>query len=71
MDDVTLARALHVLASIHWIGGLAFVTLIVLSLAGSRQTAADALALRKRRRFAARRSVSVPLVGGDRTMDGL
>ncbi|GGF52362.1 hypothetical protein GCM10007301_09820 [Azorhizobium oxalatiphilum] len=32
MDDVTLARALHVLAVVHWIGGLAFVTLVVLPL---------------------------------------
>ncbi len=36
MDDVTLALALHVLAVIHWIGGLAFVTVIVLPLAGLR-----------------------------------
>ena len=29
MDDVTLARAFHVLALVHWIGGMAFVTLVV------------------------------------------
>ena len=29
-DDVVVALALHVLAVIHWIGGLAFVTLILL-----------------------------------------
>lgn len=65
MDDVTLARALHVLAVIHWIGGLAFVTLIVLPLAGSRQAADDALALFEsvERRFAAQVRISVPLVG--------
>ena len=30
MDDVTLARILHVLAVILWIGGVAFVTTVVL-----------------------------------------
>jgi uncharacterized membrane protein len=65
MDDVTLARALHVLAVIHWIGGLAFVTLIVLPFARSRQTAAEALAVfaNVERRFAAQVRVSIPLVG--------
>jgi hypothetical protein len=33
IDDVELARALHVLCVAHWIGGVAFVTLIVLPLA--------------------------------------
>jgi uncharacterized membrane protein len=28
--DVTLARALHVLAVLHWIGGVTFVTLVML-----------------------------------------
>jgi hypothetical protein len=32
MDDIVIARALHVLAVVHWIGGVAFVTLIVLRL---------------------------------------
>jgi uncharacterized membrane protein len=30
MDDFALARALHVLALVHWIGGVAMVTTIVL-----------------------------------------
>lgn len=30
MDDVTIARALHVLAIVHWIGGVIFVTLVIL-----------------------------------------
>jgi uncharacterized membrane protein len=30
MDDVTVARALHVLAVVHWIGGVAMVTLVIL-----------------------------------------
>ena len=32
MGDVTIARAIHVLSIVHWIGGLAFVTLVVLPL---------------------------------------
>lgn len=30
MDDLTLARALHVLAIVHWIGGVTLVTLVIL-----------------------------------------
>jgi uncharacterized membrane protein len=30
MDDITLARALHVLAVVHWIGGVAMVTMVLL-----------------------------------------
>ena len=30
MYDVTVARALHVLAVVHWIGGVAMVTLVIL-----------------------------------------
>lgn len=30
MDSLTLARALHVLAILHWIGGVAMVTLVLL-----------------------------------------
>lgn len=30
MDDLTLARALHVLAIVHWIGGVSLVTLVLL-----------------------------------------
>ncbi len=65
MNDVILARALHVLAVIHWIGGLSFVTLIVLPLARSRRAAEDALALFEsvERRFSAQVRISVPLVG--------
>jgi uncharacterized membrane protein len=65
MDDLALARALHVLAVIHWIGGLAFVTLIVLPLAKSRPTAEEALAMFEsmERRFSAQVRISIPLVG--------
>ena len=40
MDDLTLARALHVLAVIVWIGGVAMVTTVVLP-AARRMTKAD------------------------------
>ncbi len=65
MDDIALARALHVLAVIHWIGGLAFVTLIILPLATSRHTADESLALFEsvERRFSRQVRISVPLVG--------
>jgi uncharacterized membrane protein len=65
VDDIALARALHVLSVIHWIGGLAFVTLIVLPLARSRQTADDALTLFEsvERRFSAQVRISIPLAG--------
>ncbi|MGE5537696.1 MAG: hypothetical protein ACM30I_03695 [Gemmatimonas sp.] len=35
MDDVVIARALHVLAIVHWIGGVAFVTWVILPAAAS------------------------------------
>lgn len=30
MDDLTIARVLHILAIVHWIGGVAFVTAVTL-----------------------------------------
>ena len=30
MDDLTIARALHVIAIVHWIGGVSLVTLVLL-----------------------------------------
>jgi uncharacterized membrane protein len=57
MDDVTLARAVHVLAVIHWMGGVAFVTAVVLP---ERKLA---LFEAVERRFSAQVKVSVPLVG--------
>ncbi|MEQ8268641.1 MAG: hypothetical protein RH982_15720 [Parvibaculum sp.] len=30
MDDIAIARALHVLALVHWIGGVTLVTLVIL-----------------------------------------
>ncbi len=65
MDDVGLALGLHVLAVIHWIGGLAFVTLVMLPLARLRSTAEEGVALFEsvERRFAAQVRFSIPLVG--------
>jgi uncharacterized membrane protein len=65
MDDVTIALALHVLAVVHWIGGLAFVTLIVLPLARIRSTAGEGLAFFQavEQRFAAQVRLSIPVAG--------
>lgn len=65
MDDIVVARALHVLAVIHWIGGLAFVTLVVLPFARSHQMSEDALMLFEgiERHFSAQVRISVPLAG--------
>jgi uncharacterized membrane protein len=60
MDDVTLARAIHVLSVVHWIGGLAFVTLVVLPLC---RRAGIELFEQVERRFSAQVKVSVPLAG--------
>ena len=65
MEDVALALGLHVLAVIHWIGGLAFVTLIVLPLARLRSTRKEGVALFQsvERRFAAQVRFSILLAG--------
>ena len=64
IDWLTVARAVHVVAIVHWIGGLLFVTLVVLpSLleieAPRRLTLFDAL----ERRFATQARASTLLVG--------
>jgi uncharacterized membrane protein len=64
MNDLAVARAIHVLAVTHWIGGLAFVTLVILPLAAARSpdeglTLFDAV----ERRFAAQVRFSVPVAG--------
>jgi len=62
VDDVAVALAFHVLAVIHWIGGLAFVTLTVLPLARLRSTRKEGVALFEsvERRFAAQVRFSIP-----------
>jgi uncharacterized membrane protein len=65
MDDVTLARAVHVLSVLHWFGGIAFVTTVVLPAVAQLTEPAERLATFEaiERRFAAQVRVSVPLAG--------
>jgi uncharacterized membrane protein len=64
MNDLAVARAIHVLAITHWIGGLAFVTLVILALAAARPPG-EGLTLFNavERRFAAQVRISVPIAG--------
>lgn len=65
MDTLTLARALHVLAIVHWIGGVAFVTLVLLPALNSSETAATRLATFERieGRFANQARISTAVAG--------
>jgi uncharacterized membrane protein len=45
MDDLAVARALHVLAIVHWIGGVAMVTWLILPAIGQLAEPARRLAL--------------------------
>lgn len=65
MDDLTLARAVHVLAVIHWIGGVAFVTAVVLPVLAVFEEPSRRLALFEaiEHRFSTQVKVSVPLAG--------
>ena len=65
IDDLEIARALHVLFVVHWIGGVAFVTLVALPLARSKSEAKAGWALIEsiERRFAAQVRWSIPLAG--------
>ena len=64
-DDFALARAVHVLALVHWIGGLSAVTTIVLPRARELPDANDAIETFEafERRFAQQVRVSILLVG--------
>ena len=64
-DDFALARAVHVLALVHWIGGLSAVTTIVLPRARELPEAKDAIEAFEafERRFAQQVRVSILLVG--------
>ena len=66
MDDFTLARALHVLAVVHWIGGVAMVTLVILPGLRRSVEAARRLELFEaiEGRFAVQARVSTLLAGG-------
>jgi uncharacterized membrane protein len=65
IDALALARAIHVLALVHWIGGLAVVTTIVLPHARGLPDAKDAVAAFEafERRFAFQVRISILLVG--------
>lgn len=65
MDDLTAARAIHVLAVIHWMGGVAFVTAVILPTLMIFEEPARRLALFEaiEHRFAAQVKVSVPVAG--------
>ncbi len=65
IDDIEFARALHVLFVVHWIGGVAFVTLVALPLSRAKDDAARGWALFEaiERRFAAQVRFSIPLAG--------
>ena len=65
LNDIELARALHVLFVVHWIGGVAFVTLVALPLARASKDAAKGWALFEaiEQRFSAQVKWSMPLAG--------
>ena len=65
IDDFTLARAVHVLALVHWIGGVTMVTTIVLPRARALPDARAALAAFEmfEGRFAAQARFSILLAG--------
>lgn len=65
MDDISFARALHVLAIIHWIGGVTMVTLVLLPSLIQSVPATDRLALFERieGRFGKQARISTLLAG--------
>jgi uncharacterized membrane protein len=65
VSDMALARAIHVLAVTHWIGGVAVVTTIVLPRVRAMPDAQRAVAVFEsfERQFAAQVRVSILLVG--------
>lgn len=64
MDDIIIARTLHVLSVTHWIGGVAFVTLVALPLANATGGARGLELFEAiESRFAAQVRWSIPLAG--------
>lgn len=65
IDDLALARAIHILALVHWIGGVGVVTTIVLPRARELPDARDAVAAFEafEQRFAQQARVSIFLAG--------
>ena len=63
-DLAALARALHVAAVVHWIGGLTFVTFVVLPTLGDQKPETRAAGFAAiERRFAGQARISVALAG--------
>src|SRR6516164_7688348 len=62
VDDVTLARALHVLLVVLWIGGVAFVTTVFLPAVRDLRAPAERVVLAERR-FANQARVTTALTG--------
>lgn len=65
MDDVTVARVVHVLAVVLWIGGVGFVTTVLLPAVGRVRDPAERARLFDtiERRFAAQARITTTLVG--------
>ncbi|MCG8544906.1 MAG: hypothetical protein MJE12_11930 [Alphaproteobacteria bacterium] len=65
MDGLLLARALHVLAVVHWIGGVTMVTLVIMPAVMRFAEPSRRLALFEavERRFAFQARISVTVVG--------
>ena len=65
MDDVTIARALHVVFVVLWIGGVAFVTTILLPAVRRLKAPHERMELfdQIERRFAAQARISTAIVG--------
>ncbi|TAJ41411.1 MAG: hypothetical protein EPO55_05615 [Reyranella sp.] len=65
MDDLTVARAIHVLAVIHWFGGVAFVTAVILPAIAALEEPSRRFALFEaiEHRFSAQVKISVPVAG--------
>ena len=65
MDAITIARALHVAAIVHWIGGVAMVTAVILPAVRRRAAPEDRLHLFEaiEGRFAAQARVSTLIAG--------
>lgn len=65
MDDLALARALHVAAVVLWIGGVAFVTTVLMPMLGADVPPAErgAMFQKFRRRFAWQARITTLLAG--------
>lgn len=66
MDSLTIARALHVLAIVHWIGGVAMVTLVLLPVIRNHVSPEKRLAMFEmiEGRFAFQARISTLIAGG-------